>query len=259
MMELQVAEKVFMITGGSSGLGRALAEALLREGARVALLARDATRLTSVADELRQTGGEVLDIPGDVTRIEDLTRFVAAVTDRFGRIDGLANNAGALSAGRFADHDDVVWETDLSLKLMAAVRLTRLALPALRDSQGAIVNTLAISAKTPGAFTTPTSVSRAAGMALTKALSKELAPDGIRVNAILIGVIESGQMERHAATAGMTTQDYYKRMVTDVPIPLGRVGHPGEFADLASFLLSPRASYLTGAAINLDGGACAAV
>jgi len=115
-----------------------------------------------------------------------------------------------------------VWEADIELKLMGAVRLTRMALPALRESRGAVVNTLATSGKAPDALSTPTSVSRAAGLALTKALSRELAPEGIRVNAVLIGVIESGQLERRAAAAGITPQAYYERMVTDARIPLGR-------------------------------------
>ena len=258
-MDLELADKVFLITGGSSGLGRALAEQLVRERARVALMARESKRLEGVGNALRGEGGQVLEVAGDVSAVEDLTRLVETATDRWGRIDGVVNNAGTLSAGAFAEQEDSVWEEDLSLKLMAAVRLTRLALPALRESRGAVVNTLAISAKAPDAFTTPTSVSRAAGLALTKALSRELAPDGIRVNAVMIGVIESGQMERYAAAVGVTPQAYYEQMVADCRIPLGRVGRAEEFADLASFLLSPRASYITGAAINLDGGACPVV
>jgi NAD(P)-dependent dehydrogenase (short-subunit alcohol dehydrogenase family) len=198
-------------------------------------------------------------VAGDVRRAEDLERFVESSLARWGRIDGLANNAGELAAGAFAEHDDTVWEEDLALKLMGAVRLTRLALPALRESHGAVLNTLAVSGKAPDALTTPTSVSRAAGLALTKALSRELAPEGIRVNAVLIGVIESGQLRRYAAEAGITPEQYYERMVASSRIPLGRVGHPEEFADLGSFLLSPRASYITGAAVNLDGGLCPVV
>lgn len=256
-MDLQLKDKVFLITGGSSGLGKALAGQLVREGARgVALMARDAERLAGTAEELRDAGGDVLDVAGDVRRVEDLERFTASCTDRWGRIDGLVNNAGELAAGVFADHDDAVWEQDLALKLMGAVRLIRLALPALRESRGAVVNTLAISGKAPDALSTPTSVSRAAGLALTKALSRELAAEGVRVNAVLIGVVESAQLERYAAAAGITPQAYYERMVTDVRIPLGRVGRPEEFADLACFLLSARASYVTGAAVNLDGGLC---
>ncbi len=258
-MDLDLGDKVFLITGGSSGLGKALAGQLVEEGAAVALMARDVDRLTSAAEALRDAGGEVLDFAGDVRRVEDLTRFVASATDRFGRIDGIVNNAGELAAGSFAEHDDGVWEEDLALKLMGAVRLTRLALPSLRASRGAVLNTLAVSGKAPDALTTPTSVSRAAGLALTKALSRELAPEGIRVNAILIGVIESGQLERYAADAGITPREYYERMVSSSGIPLGRVGHPREYADLASFLLSPRASYVTGTAVNLDGGLCPVV
>lgn len=266
-MELELQEKVFLITGGSAGLGRALARTLVREGAHVGLMARDGERLAATVEELRAverdvaldgvaSSGESWAHQGDVRRLEDLQGFIEGALARWGRIDGVVNNAGTLAAGSFAEHGDEVWQADLDLKLMGAVRLTRLALPALRESRGAVLNTLATSGKTPDACTTPTSVSRAAGLALTKALSKELAPEGIRVNAIVIGVIESLQLERHAAKAGVTPQEHYERMVRDARIPLGRVGRPEDYANLASFLLSPRASYITGTAINLDGGLC---
>jgi NAD(P)-dependent dehydrogenase (short-subunit alcohol dehydrogenase family) len=134
------------------------------------------------------------------------------------------------------------------------VRLTRLALPLLRASRGVVLFTLAMGAKAPGAGSEPSSVSRAAGMALMKALSKELAPDGIRVNAVLIGLIESGQWVRAASGSGQELPQFYERFARGAGIPLGRFGRSEEFADLGCFLLSSRASYLTGTAINLDGG-----
>jgi len=142
---------------------------------------------------------------------------------------------------------------------MAAVRLTRLALPQLRASRGAVLFTLALAAKAPGGSSEPSSVTRAAGMALMKALSKELAPDGIRVNAVLIGLIESGQWARMAEGAGTDVSAFYDGFARDAGIPLGRFGRATEFADLGCFLLSSRASYLTGTAINLDGGLSPAV
>jgi NAD(P)-dependent dehydrogenase (short-subunit alcohol dehydrogenase family) len=255
-MDLEVAQKVFLITGGSSGLGRATAERLVREGARVALLAREADRVHAAATALRAAGGEAIAEPGDVRSAQDLARLVDAASARWGRIDGVLNNAGSLAGGSFADHDDGVWDADLSVKLMGAIRLVRLVLPALRASRGAIVNTLSVSGKAPEAHTTPTSISRAAGLALTKALSKELAPDGIRVNAVLVGVIESGQTRRGAAAVGSELEAHHARLVADYGVPLGRVGRAEEFADLAAFLLSPRAAYVTGAGVNLDGGLC---
>jgi NAD(P)-dependent dehydrogenase (short-subunit alcohol dehydrogenase family) len=253
-VDLELAGTVTMITGGTDGLGLALAQHLVAEGGAVAICGRDAARLAAAAEGLESAGADVLARQADVEQATEIQGFVDAVADRWGRIDGVVHNAGRSAAGKLEETDDALWEGDLQLKLMGAVRLTRMALPHLRQRGGSAVFTLAMAAKAPGAGSAPSSVSRAAGMALMKALSKELAPDGIRVNAILIGLIESGQWVRGAAAAGVALPEYYARLAAGAGIPLGRVGRSAEFADLASFLLSARSSYLTGTAINLDGG-----
>jgi NAD(P)-dependent dehydrogenase (short-subunit alcohol dehydrogenase family) len=253
-MDLELAGKVVLITGGTDGLGLALAQRLVAEGASVAVCGRDEERLSSAEDGLVAQGGDVLALRVDAAQAADIARFVDEAVDRWGRIDGVVHNAGRSAAGTLEANDDAVWEDDLALKVMGAVRLTRAALPELRRSRGAALFTLAMAAKAPGASSEPSSVSRSAGMALMKALSKELGPAGIRVNAILIGLIESGQWVRMAARSGTALPELYARMAVDAAIPLGRVGRAEEFADLASFLLSARASYVTGTAVNLDGG-----
>ena len=253
-MDLELAGKTVLITGGTDGLGLALATELTAEGAAVAVCGRDEERLAAAQTALQAMGGDVLAQRTDVSVPADLEAFVDAAVARWGRIDGVVHNAGRASAGALETIDDATWESDFQLKLMAAVRLTRLALPHLRVSRGAVLFTLAMAAKAPGASSEPSSVTRAAGMALMKALSKELAPDGVRVNAVLIGLIESGQWARMAGGSGATVRTFYDRVAEDAGIPLGRFGRAAEFADLGCFLLSSRASYLTGTAINLDGG-----
>jgi len=252
-MDLELTHRVVLVTGGSTGLGRALCSGLIAEGARVAFCGRDADSLAQAAEALGSPE-RVAAVAADVSDPGDLERFVATALERWGRIDGVVNNAGRSAAQRVEDLDDAAWESDLALKLLAAARLSRLTIPHLRSTGGAIVNVLALAAKAPGAGSAPSSVSRAAGMALTKALSKELGADGIRVNAVLIGLAESGQWDRLAAARGVAVGDLYATMARDAAIPLGRVGRGEEFADLVCFLLSARASYLSGIAVNFDGG-----
>ena len=201
-MDLELAGKVVLVTGGSDGLGAALVRTLSAERARVAFCGRNEDRVRTVADEVSAAGGDVLGVRADVTVVPDLEGFVSAAHDRWGRIDGLVNNAGTSSAIPFDQQTESAWDDDLDLKLRAAIRTIRLVLPYLRSAGGgSIINVLNTAARAPGAGSTPTSVSRAAGLALTKALSKELGPDLIRVNAVLLGIVQSGQWVRRAGRA----------------------------------------------------------
>jgi 3-oxoacyl-[acyl-carrier protein] reductase len=261
-MELGLVGKVALVTGGSNGLGRATAATLAAEGARIAIVARTADRLQAAAEGIRQTGAEVVAIPGDVSKAGDCERVVSRALDAFGRLDILVNNAGTSMAKSFEDVDDDTWQADLDLKLFAAVRLTRDAIPHMRRAGGGrIVNILNIGAKQPAGSSVPTSVSRAAGLALTKALSKQYAPDNILVNAVLIGVVRSGQHERRWEREGRqgTLEQFYEQMARERAVPVGRVAEASELADLVAFLVSERARYVTGVAINFDGGASAVV
>jgi NAD(P)-dependent dehydrogenase (short-subunit alcohol dehydrogenase family) len=255
-MDLHLDDRVILVSGGTDGLGAALARRLVEEGARVAVCGRDPERLAATETQLKELGGDVLAVRADVTKPAEVENFVTEAADRWRRIDGLVNNAGRSAAHPIESVTDADWIADLELKLVGAARLVRLVLPHLRASGGgSIVNVLAISAKTPPAGSLPTAPSRAAGLALTKALSKELGPQQIRVNAILVGLVRSGQWRRRAQDADAPLETLYDELLGRTDIPLGRLGDEDEFADLAAYLLSDRSSYVTGSAINLDGGA----
>ena len=252
-MELGLKGKVAVVTGGTQGIGKATALQLAREGANVAMCARNQERLDSAAAELAETGAQVLAMSADMSNAADIERFMKAVGDKFGRIDILVNNAGTSKRGAFLELTDEEWSADLELKLFGAIRCTRLAVPYMKKQGGGrIVNITISGAKQPGAQSYPTSVSRAAGLALTKALSKEFAADNILVNTVCIGKIKSGQHERRYQKEGVSADAYYAQLSKD--IPMGRVGEPEEVANVITFLVSDAASYVTGTSINLDGG-----
>ena len=252
-MELGLKGKVAAITGGTEGIGRATALRLAREGAKVAICARRQEPLDKAAAEIKKTGAEVLTVSADMSKAADVERFMKAVIDRFGRVDILVNNAGTSARGKFLELQDKNWSEDIELKVFGAIRCTRLAVPHMKkNGGGSILNITISSAKQPGAESYPTSVSRAAGLALTKALSKEYAADNIRVNTVCIGKIKSGQHERRYTREGKKAEDYYRETSKD--IPLGRVGEADEVATVITFLVSDAASYVTGTSVNLDGG-----
>ena len=252
-MDLELKDKVAIVTGGSQGIGKAAALRLAAEGARVVIAARGRELLDQVAGEIRAAGGSVAAVQADVSRAEDCARLVAEAVKAFGRLDILVNNAGTSATGEFESVTDDLWQADFELKLFAAIRLARLAIPHMKQQGGGrIVNITNIGAKQPRAKSMPTTVTRAAGLAFTKALSKEFAPHQILVNTICIGSVRAGQHDKKAAKAGITAEQYYADMGKD--IPLGRVGRAEEVANAIAFLASGAASFITGSSLNLDGG-----
>ena len=256
MLDLGLTGKVAIVTGGSEGLGRATAMRLAAEGAHVVICARRKDVLERAAEDVRrQTGGQVLALPADVTHSADVDAVVSAALGTFGGVDILVNNAGTSSAASFEKVDDATWEADIQVKLMAAIRFCRLVIPQMKTRGGGrIINVTTVGGKAPAARALPTSVTRAAGINLTKSLANEYAPDRILVNTICLGLVKSAQWERRAK--GGDLEGYYREAAKRVPV--GRMGEAEEFADLVAFLVSERAAYITGTAINFDGGMSAA-
>ncbi|MXP64946.1 SDR family oxidoreductase [Roseomonas sp. M0104] len=254
-MEIKLDGRAAVVTGGSKGIGLAIATRLAASGADVALLARRPEALEAAREAVGRTArGRVLAVACDVSRAEDVTRAHGEVMAGLGRVDILVNNAGTSQRGAFTGITDEVWQADLDLKLFAAIRLARLVWPQMAERRwGRIINVLNIGAKAPKAEGAPTAVSRAAGMALTKVLAGEGAPHNILVNSLHVGLIESDQwVRRHAAQqSGQSFEDFLAGMGRD--IPMGRVGTAEEFANVACFLASDLAGYVTGTAINVDG------
>lgn len=255
-MNLHLTGKTALVTGASLGLGRAMAQAFHAAGANVALIARRPHLLDDAKAAIEaESGGRVLAYPCDVTEPAMVERAVAAANAELGPVDILVNNAGQSQTGRFEDLTDDVWQADLDLKLFAAIRFSRLVFPGMKTRRwGRILNILNVAAKAPPPGSAPTSVSRAAGMALTKVLAGEGAPHNVLVNALLIGSIKSDQVRRaHERTGGDATLAEFVA-AAGKSLPMGRMGEAEECANVALFLVSEAASYLTGCAINMDGG-----
>ncbi len=263
-MDMGLKGKVAVITGGSEGIGKGAALSLAAEGAEVVICARRADVLKRAAEEVRQaTGAKVTAVTCDVTQPDQIAALFRTAIAEHGRIDILVNNAGTSSAGHFDAATDETWHADLDLKLHAAIRCSREAIPHMRaQGGGRIINVTTVGGKAPRGGSVPTTVSRAAGIALTKAMSKDYGRENILVNTVCIGVIKSGQGARAWEKAreddpGLTLEEWYARRSEGTP--LGRVGETREAADVITFLASERASYITGASINIDGGAGAVV
>ena len=253
-MDISLAGRTAVVTGGSKGIGLAVADRFAASGADVAIVARGREALDAAVKSIAsRSRGKVVAIQGDVAASNDIRRAYDEAMQALGRIDIVVNNAGTSSAGPFEKLTDEVLQQDFDQKLFAAIRLTRLVWPQMKERRwGRIINVLNIGAKAPRAASAPTSITRAAGMALTKVLSQEGAPHNVLVNAMLVGFIEADQHVQIAARMGIPYQEYVKTREQD--IPLGRIGRAEEFAGLACFLVSDAGSYITGTAINVDGG-----
>jgi 3-oxoacyl-[acyl-carrier protein] reductase len=254
-MHVTMKDRVAIVTGGSKGIGFAVARRFAESGAKVAIVARGEKDLAAARAALAKDGLEVRDYVCDVSKATEVSSTYEKIAGDFGKVDVLVNNAGTSRAMPFESVTDEIWQQDLDLKLFGAIRFSRLVWPGMKARKwGRIINVLNIGAKAPAPASTPTSVSRAAGMALTKAMAHEGGAHNILVNAMLVGLIVSDQwVKRHAATAADTDfDDYTKNLAKSVP--LGRMGRAEEFANLACLLASEQGSYITGTAINVDGG-----
>jgi NAD(P)-dependent dehydrogenase (short-subunit alcohol dehydrogenase family) len=250
-----------LITGGSLGIGLAIAETFARAGANIAIAARRPDVLEAARAKVAAAGKtKVIAVAGDIGKAADCERVYRAAEAGLGQVDVLVNNAGTSQRGPFERISDELWQHDIDLKLFAAIRLARLALPGMKARRwGRIINILNTGAKAPPAEGAPTAVTRAAGMALTKVLAGEGARHNVLVNGLLVGRIESDQwVRRHSSEkSNKSLEEYYADMGKG--LPMGRLGTAQEFANAALFLASDAGSYITGTAINVDGGLCPVV
>jgi NAD(P)-dependent dehydrogenase (short-subunit alcohol dehydrogenase family) len=256
-MDVRLDGRSAVVTGGSKGLGLAIAEEYAKSGADVAILARDQATLNDAKAKILAgaPGRKIAAISCDVSKADAIRRTYDQIMSEFGKIDVYVNNAGQSTRGPSETLTDEMWQADLDLKLFAQIRFCRLVLPQMKERKwGRIISVLNIGAKAPGADSAPTSVSRAAQMAFTKALSQEGAPHNVLVNSLHVGVIVSDQIKRRydRDRPNVSFEQYVAEAGKGVP--LGRMGRAEEFANVAAFLASDAASYVTGCAINVDGG-----
>jgi 3-oxoacyl-[acyl-carrier protein] reductase len=257
-MDLGLRDRVALVTAASKGLGKATAMELAREGARVAICARKEATLRATAKEIEKaTGSPALPIVADVGKAEDVERLIQTTVDHFARLDILVTNAGGPPAGYFLDLDDDAWHAAVELTLMSVVRLCRTAVPHMRQNGwGRIVNIASISVKQPIDNLLLSNALRAGVVGLAKTLSNQFAGDGITVNSVCPGYTRTDRVtELNAARAqelGISVKEVERQ--TTANIPMGRLGEPEELAALIAFLASERAGYITGTAIQADGG-----
>ena len=257
-MDLGLKGKTALVTGGSKGIGRAIAEGLAREGARVAISARTATDLDKAASQIRAAGGEAIPVAADLSQLAEVTRVVQTVHDRFGRLDILINNAGAIRGGDFLKIPDEQWAGDWSLKILGYVRMARAVLPIMqKQGGGRILNVVGAAARNPTPGYLPGGIANAGLINFTKGLADLGASSNVLVTAISPAATATDRWEtlmaQQAQAAGTSVDDVRSRAFAEYP--LKRIATPEDIADLACYLVSERASFITGICITVDGGA----
>jgi NAD(P)-dependent dehydrogenase (short-subunit alcohol dehydrogenase family) len=254
-MDLGLRDRVYIVTGGSSGIGLATSLMLLKEGARVAVCARDEDRLEKAYDG--QPRDRLLLQACDVLAPNRVADFVESAAMRFGAVDGVVNNAGTSLMSSALDATPRQWREQLDLKVLGMLHPIQAARPHLRGSDAAaVVNINAILARQPEARLAVSSAARAAALNLSAGLAEDLAADGIRVNSVLLGLIDTGQWRRRyeESDPGLTYEDWSAEIAADRGIRLRRFGRADEVAFPVLTLLSPHASYVTGATLDIGGG-----
>jgi 3-oxoacyl-[acyl-carrier protein] reductase len=250
-VDLQLRDKVVLVTGGTSGIGRAIVDELAAEGCQVMLAARGQAGLDETAAAVRARGATVATHACDVTSLADLEGLVAATTARYGGLDIVISNAGASHGAGIEATTEEEWATAINLNLLAAARLARLVTPLLRErGGGSIVFIASIYGREVGGPRVSYNATKSAIIAMSKHMARELAPHNIRVNAIAPGSIlfPGGGWERRIQADPEGMAAFVKQ-----DMPLGRWGRPGEVAAMTVFVASPRASLVTGACIPVDG------
>ena len=257
-MDLGLKGKTALVCAASQGLGRAVAEELAAEGASLVICSRNETSINAAAQAIRdETGSDVLALAADVSVTEDIEKLAAAGIERSGKIDILVTNIGGPPAGRFDALGREAWDDATRLLLTSVLDLTRLVLPGMKErGWGRILNITSIASKQPVDNLILSNSLRAAVTGFAKTLANEVAADGITVNNILPGYTRTERLEELidflAEKEGLTPDEVSARWESE--IPMRRLGEPSEFAALAAFLVSERASYITGSSIAVDGG-----